>query len=94
MAKVKVQVQYCGGWGYAKYFKGLKAWLEEQPDLADQIEIEGLQDRGTTGNFEIRVGDDKRLIHSKRTKGQGRAETTSERAMIAELIQDYIDENM
>ena len=68
--------------------------MEQQKDLADQIAIEGLEDRGVTGNFEIRVGKDKKLIHSKRTKGQGRAETTTERAMIAEMIQDYIDENM
>ncbi|KAG7368809.1 hypothetical protein IV203_031552 [Nitzschia inconspicua] len=84
MTKLKVQVQYCGG--------GLKKWLEEQPDLADQIEIEGVEDRGVTGNFEIRIGPDRKLIHSKRTRGQGRAESTQERAVIAELIQDYIDE--
>jgi hypothetical protein len=72
----------------------LKEWLEQQPDLAGQIEMEGMEDRGVTGNFEIRIGPDRKLIYSKRTQGQGRAETTQERAMIAELIQDYIDENM
>jgi hypothetical protein len=72
----------------------LKAWLEEQPDLADVIEVEGLGDRGVTGNFEIRVGNDQKLIYSKRTRGQGRAESVQDRAMIAEMIQDYIDENL
>ena len=94
MSKVKVQVQYCGGWGYGKYYKGLKAWLEQQPDLATKIVMEGLEDRGVTGNFEIRVGEDRKLIHSKRTKGQGRAESTTERAAIAAMIEDYINENM
>jgi hypothetical protein len=80
--------------GYAKYYKGLKEWLEKQPDLANQIVMEGLEDRVVTGNFEIRIGPDGKLIYSKRTRGQGRAESTQDRAMIAELIQDYLDENM
>jgi hypothetical protein len=80
--------------GYAKYYRGLKAWLEQQPSIADCIEIEGMEDRGVTGNFEVRIGEDRRLIHSKRTAGQGRAESCKERAMIVESIQEYIDENM
>jgi hypothetical protein len=80
--------------GYAKYYKGLKEWLEKQPDLANQILLEALEDRGVTGNFEIRIGPDSKLIYSRRTRGQGRAESQQDRAMIAELIQDYIDENV
>lgn len=70
----------------------------------DYIVIEGLEDRGVTGNFEVRIGgpinepkdrpSSGRLIHSKRTAGQGRAESSHERAMIAEFIMEYIEENL
>ena len=53
----------------------------------------GIKDRGLTGNFEVMIGDEKQLVHSKRTAGQGRAESPQERAMICEFIQDYLDEN-
>ena len=89
--------------GYVRHFRGLKTWLEQQRHLKDFIIIDGLEDRGVTGNFEVRIGgsldepknqiSSGRLIHSKRTGGQGRAESSHERAMIAEYIMDYIDEN-
>jgi len=91
--KVKVNVQYCGGWGYSKYYKGLKTWLEKQPSISKDIVVEGLEDRGVTGNFEVRIGDEGQLIHSKRTAGQGRAESVKEREMILGFIQEYIDDN-
>lgn len=52
-----------------------------------------MKDPGTTGNFEVRIGGDRQLIHSKRTAGQGRAESPQERAMIVELIQEFLDSN-
>ncbi len=78
--------------------------MEQQPSLAEYVVVEGLEDRGVTGNFEVRIGgsDDEprnrpssgQLIHSKRSAGQGRAESSRERAMIAELIQEFIEENL
>jgi hypothetical protein len=66
--------------------------------------MEELKDQGRTGNFEVRIGgsDDEprgrissgELIHSKRTAGQGRAESDGERAAIASRIQEYLDENL
>ena len=40
------------------------------------------------------IGDERQLIHSKRTAGQGRAESAKERKMIAEFIQEYLEENL
>ena len=61
-------------------------------DFADKIEIVGKKDSTNTGNFEVTIGEDGQLIHSKRTAGQGRAETEQERAGIVELIQEYLDD--
>ena len=69
-------------------------WLEDQPSIADKIEIIPIADPGVTGNFEIRIGDEGQLIHSKRTAGQGKAESLKEREMILEFITEYLDENM
>lgn len=40
------------------------------------------------------IGDDKQLVHSKKTAGQGRAESTEERTMIVEFIEEYLLDNM
>ena len=80
--------------GYAKQYRGLKSWLEAQPTISGYIHIVPEEDKGTTGNFEVRIGDDRQLIHSKRTAGQGRAESAKERMMIAEFIQEYLDSNV
>lgn len=53
----------------------------------------GRKDPGFTGNFEIRIGEERQLIHSARTAGQGKAESAQERAMIVEFIQEYLDSN-
>ena len=85
----------CAGWeGYVKQYKGLKSWLESQSAIASHITVEGEEDRGVTGNFEVRIGDDRQLIHSKKTAGQGRAESTKERQMIADFIQEYLNDNV
>ena len=77
-----------------KHYKGLKSWLESQSAIASHITVEGEEDRGVTGNFEVRIGDDRQLIHSKKTAGQGRAESMKERQMIADFIQEYLDDNV
>lgn len=43
---------------------------------------------------EVMIGNDKQLIHSKRTAGQGRAESAKERAMIVESIEEYLEDKM
>ena len=40
------------------------------------------------------IGNERQLIHSKRTAGQGRAESVKERNMIVEFIEDYLEENL
>ena len=76
--------------GYGRQFRGLKDFLSKQ-DFADQIEVLGKEDRGVTGNFEITVKDTGQLLHSKRTAGQGKAESKQERAALVELIEELLD---
>lgn len=71
----------------------LQNFLSQQ-EFADKIEVVGIKDRGITGNFEVYIGEENNLIHSKRKAGQGKAESAGERAMIVEFIQEYIDENI
>lgn len=77
--------------GYARHFLSLKKFLAKQP-FANDIEIVGIKDPGLTGNFEITIGDDKEMIHSAKTAGQGKAESDKEREMIVEFIQEYLDD--
>jgi hypothetical protein len=69
----------------------LKDFLSQQ-SFSNQIDIVGIKDRGVTGTFEVFIGNEKQLIHSKRTAGQGRAESSNERAMICEFIQEYLED--
>lgn len=71
----------------------LRKFLSEQ-SFADKIEIKGIKDDTITGNFEVMIGDEKQLVHSKRTAGQGRAESEQERAMICEFIEEYLEDNL
>ena len=78
------------GVGYTRQYLSLKKFLATQP-FANDIQIVGIKDPGVTGNFEVTVGDDRELVHSKRTAGQGKAESEQEREMIVEFIQEYLD---
>ena len=78
------------GVGYTRQYLSLKKFLTAQP-FANDIQIVGIKDPGVTGNFEVTVGDDRELVHSKRTAGQGKAESEQEREMIVEFIQEYLD---
>ena len=77
--------------GYGRQFRGLKDFLSKQ-SFADQIEVLGHEDRGVTGNFEVTVKETGQLLHSKRTAGQGKAESKSERAALVEMIAELLDE--
>lgn len=69
----------------------LRQFLSTQ-GFADQIEIVGKKDTTNTGNFEVTIGEESKLIHSKKTAGQGRAESVQEREMIVEFIQEYLND--
>jgi predicted Rdx family selenoprotein len=77
--------------GYNRHFVSLKKYLSTQP-FASAIDVVGIHDPGVTGNFEIRIGDEKTMIHSAKTAGQGKAESEKERAMIVDFIQEYLDD--
>ena len=49
---------------------------------AGELEYTFTKDPGTSGNFEIKLTPSGELIHSKKTRGQGRCETQEERAGI------------
>jgi hypothetical protein len=78
--------------GYRKYYNGLRDFLSAQSSVADKIELIPLEDRGTTGNFEVTVVDTRQVLHSKRKYGQGRAESNAERMAILEQIEELLDE--
>jgi hypothetical protein len=75
--------------GYRRYFEGLAEFLGSQP-FADRLSIEGHEDRTVTGNFEVSLGAEGKVIHSKRVAGQGKAQSLAERNAIAELIREYL----
>jgi hypothetical protein len=77
--------------GYGRQFRGLQEYLSKQ-SFADQIEVMGVKDARITGNFEVRAQPSGRLLHSKTTMGQGKAESAKERAAIAEQIVDLLEE--
>ena len=77
--------------GYARQFRGLEQFLSQQ-SFADQIEVIGKPDRSVTGNFEVTVKETGQLLHSKRTAGQGKAESAQERAALVEMISELLDD--
>lgn len=76
MSKLAVHVRYCGGWGYKRFYDKLVIALDDK--FPDQLEYSFTMDPGATGNFEVTIGKDKTLIHSKTTRGQGRCESKDE----------------
>ena len=48
-----------------------------------------LKDPGTTGNFEITFVHSGELIHSKKTRGQGKCESAAEKAAVVAAINAY-----
>jgi hypothetical protein len=74
--------------GYGKYYKSLREYLNSQ--LGDQIEMVPLEDRGTTGNFEVTVLGSGELLYSKRQMG-GRATSEAERMVIVDQIKELLD---
>lgn len=59
--KFNVSIEYCGGWGYTKYFNAVKAKIMEVYPLAV---VEGFAAPGNTGCFEVKV-EGEELVYSK-----------------------------
>ena len=79
--------------GYTRSYLLLNDFLSKQ-EFADKIQVVGKKDKEMTGNFEVTIGDEGQLIHSKKTAGQGLAKTDQEKAMIVEMIEEYLDDNL
>jgi len=62
MAKVRVEVEYCGGWGYARRFKELAANITAR---VPEAEVTGAT--GRKSSFEIKINGD--LAYSKLEAG-------------------------
>ena len=73
-SKLAIVIQYCGGWGYKRFYNSLVDALNKE--FPNQLSVSCLIDPGTTGNFEIVM--DGKLIHSKRN-GKGKCESADER---------------
>ena len=87
-AKVKVSIQWCGGWGYGAKFRAAKDILDKK--FPDSVDIISNKDPQSTGNFEITVNGT--LIHSKQTKGHGFFHTNAEQQeVVFKSIQDAIN---
>ena len=67
MNKVKLRIQFCGGWGYDRFFDALEEAINIE--FPGQVELEAIKDIGVTGNFEITLMQTKQLLHSKTTQG-------------------------
>ena len=86
--KIGLSIQYCGGWGYKRYVDALAIALEDEFG-SGVVEVVGVRDPATTGNFEITFVPTGELIHSKSTRGQGKCESPQERAAVIEVIKAY-----
>jgi len=59
-------------------------------NIWSSIDLLPLEDKETTGNFEVRILDTDELIHSKK-RGLGRAESQQEKQNILSKIEDALD---
>jgi len=84
-----INVQYCGGWGYARYYKRLKAFLEFQ-SFASSITVQGAKDKRITGNFEVTILESNELIHSAKS-GMGHRMSDSEMNAVVLRLEDALD---
>jgi hypothetical protein len=49
-----------------------------------------MKDQGITGNFEVSIVESGEVIHSK-AGGKGKCESNSERGIVVEKIQEFLD---
>ena len=69
----------------------MNAFLSEQPDVGDKIELVPREDVGTTGNFIVTVQETGQILHSNRM-GLGKATSTGERLAILDQIKDLLED--
>ena len=62
MSSVNVDIEYCGGWGYASRYRDLERQISKQ---VPQAKVSGSVGRRTA--FEVKVNDS--VIHSKLSEG-------------------------
>ena len=86
--KIALSIQYCGGWGYKRYVDALAMALDYEFG-SGVVDVVGVKDPKTSGNFEITFVPTGELIHSKTTRGQGKCESPQERAAVIEYIKAY-----
>jgi len=77
--------------GYKKYYRQLNEYLTSHPSLRGKIVVVPLEDRGTTGNFDVTVIETGQILHSKKMANQGRAESQKERDAIVEQLVEILD---
>lgn len=77
--------------GYGRYYNALKVALERE--FPGEITVIGLQDRGTSGNFEVTIEETGEVIHSKKLKNQGKCETAAEKQAIFDKINAFKNSN-
>ena len=82
MAKVKVHVVYCGGWGYRPKFERLKAQLGDE--FGDEIECTGEGTPDVSGKLEVTVNGT--LVHSKKN-GDGYVDSDAKLKKIVSAIE-------
>jgi len=87
--KLVIQIRYCGGWGYGRYYQALGRILVQE--FGEAIEVVGLRDNGTTGNFDVTIVNTGELIHSKKSHGQGRCETVAEQQAVIDKIREVLE---
>ena len=88
MAKVTLNVQYCGGWGYKRYCNALAVAVADE--FGDDVEVIGQRDAGVTGNFNVVLAQTGELIFSKAKYG-GRCETDEQRSVVFAKIREYLE---
>lgn len=72
--------------GYGRYYKSLEKFLLSRVDGRNKLQLIPKEDPGVTGNFEVTVVGSGQVLHSKKQRGQGRAESDKERLAILEQI--------
>jgi selT/selW/selH-like putative selenoprotein len=86
--QARLEIQYCGGCGFERYYLDIKAALDAR--FPGRIEVVPIKDEDLTGNFEVTLLDTRQLIHSKTKKGMGKCESPAERESLFAIVDVYL----